>query len=395
MPTTSTTSTVPSSPAPSGATSAPSGSTSAVIGVQYLRGVAALMVAYFHLAGQYPAYTAFFRQRLLGFETLSSGVDVFFVISGFIILISSRNLRPGAFLVRRLMRIAPLYWILTLVVAVLAVLVPSLFRTTLVSPEYLLKSLLFVPYANPGQNGDLVPLIVPGWSLNFEMFFYLLFAALLLWPLRLRIAISGAVFLVLLAGALLLQSAGRWRELAFFGNFKIFEFWMGMIIAQLYLQRRLALPRWSCITVTALGFALLVLGIPSGVLPADGWAESVFFHIVPAAMIVLGAVAAEQHRPMPRLPFLLLLGDASYSLYLTHIFSLGVARAIWAHWGFEEVTVLHVLAFAAFSMTLVVLAALAVYLWVEKPMLEQLHRLLKRPAKPAVSLATAGKADAG
>ena len=370
-------------------------STSALVGVQYLRGVAALMVAYFHLAGQHPTYTAFFKQHLMGFDTLSSGVDVFFVISGFIILVSSRNLRPGGFLARRLMRIAPLYWILTLVAAAMALLAPSLFRTTVVSPEYLLKSLLFIPYANPGQHGDLVPLIVPGWSLNFEMFFYLLFAALLLWPLRLRLAISGAVFLVLLVGAAWLHSLERWRELAFFGNFKIFEFWMGMIIAQLYLGRRVHLPWWSCVAITVLGFAALVLGVPLGLLPAGSWQEALFLHIVPSAMIVFGAVGAEQSRPMPRLPFLLLLGDASYSLYLTHIFSLGAARAIWSRFGMQAVTAPHVLSFAVFSMALVILAAIAVYLWVEKPMLERLHRLLKRPGKRPVSLAAAGKADAG
>jgi exopolysaccharide production protein ExoZ len=129
--------------------------------VQYLRAIAALMVAYFHTMIQIPAYTHYFRQYLLGSQALSSGVDIFFVISGFIMLISNRNTRPGVFAVRRVIRIVPLYWVLTAVTACLTLLYPQLFRTTVLSLEYFLKSLFFIPYANPGQGHELVRELPP------------------------------------------------------------------------------------------------------------------------------------------------------------------------------------------------------------------------------------------
>src|SRR5262249_15244130 len=81
--------------------------------IQYLRAVAALMVAYFHTVDQIPAYRPLFERYLLGNLNLASGVDIFFVISGFIMLVSNRNSRPVSFAVRRVIRIVPLYWFLT------------------------------------------------------------------------------------------------------------------------------------------------------------------------------------------------------------------------------------------------------------------------------------------
>jgi exopolysaccharide production protein ExoZ len=58
-----------------------------------------------------------------------------------------------------------------LAVSALLLVKPDLFRTTELTAVFLIKSLLFIPYANPGHGGDFMPLLVPGWSLNLEMFF--------------------------------------------------------------------------------------------------------------------------------------------------------------------------------------------------------------------------------
>ena len=113
------------------------------------------------------------------------------MISGFIMVLTSSNAAPRDFAVRRIIRIVPLYWTLTGALMLLALWKPEAFRATAASLEYLVKSLLFIPYPNPGQGGQLFPLLVPGWSLNLEMFFYAVFTATLFPPRRRRIAAAA------------------------------------------------------------------------------------------------------------------------------------------------------------------------------------------------------------
>ena len=104
--------------------------------------------------------------------SLASGVDLFFVISGFIMVYSSEDLfgARGAwrtFLTRRLVRIVPLYWLTT------AITIPLMSLT--VDWQSLLGSYFFIPYRAPSN--AIVPLHGVGWTLNLEMFFYVIFAA--------------------------------------------------------------------------------------------------------------------------------------------------------------------------------------------------------------------------
>ncbi len=133
---------------------------------QYLRGLAALSVLVTH-ALQWPLTEI--NMGLL--KTGRLGVDVFFVISGFIIttIAGDGRIDPKQFLVRRAFRILPAYWAATLLITILAVAIPSQFRTTIPTIEGLIKSLLFIPSLEPKA-----PLLLLGWSLNFEVFFYLL-----------------------------------------------------------------------------------------------------------------------------------------------------------------------------------------------------------------------------
>ena len=163
-------------------------------------------MAYFHSTIQVPSLTPYFHTYLFASGNLAAGVDIFFVISGFIMLVTSRQTSPAEFMVRRLIRIVPLYWALTLLVSALLILKPELFRTTVVTAPFLIKSLLFIPYANPGHGGEVMPILTPGWSLNFEMFFYLIFCFVLIFPLGRRILVSGMVFAALALTHLLLPS---------------------------------------------------------------------------------------------------------------------------------------------------------------------------------------------
>src|SRR5437764_3885196 len=169
-----------------------------------LRGIAASMVVFVHLDVQlkrlgYASYDA---------SWLGSGVDIFFVISGFIMWVSVER-RPGMsageFFGNRLMRIVPLYWLVSAGVLCITFAAPQLLHSTVFNAPHALASFLFLPARHP-LTGEFWPLLVPGWTLNYEMLFYLLFAA----------AIAGAngaprrrlaIISVLIASVILLGTA--------------------------------------------------------------------------------------------------------------------------------------------------------------------------------------------
>ena len=109
-----------------------------------------------------------------------AGVDIFFVISGFIMVYTTmdREITPWSFMADRIARIVPAYWAATLGVFFLALVAPSLLQTSHMQWGELFKSLVFVPFRK--ANGLVQPVLFVGWTLNYEMFFYLMFAAGLL-----------------------------------------------------------------------------------------------------------------------------------------------------------------------------------------------------------------------
>ena len=126
-------------------------------GIQTLRGLAAILVVMEHI--RFFACGAF-------------GVDIFFCISGFMIMLTTQN-DTGYFFKKRLIRIVPFYWIMTLGSFALMLLFPSMFQASEATLSRLVKSLLFIPFDM--GSGVLQPLLRIGWTVNCEMFFYLLF----------------------------------------------------------------------------------------------------------------------------------------------------------------------------------------------------------------------------
>jgi peptidoglycan/LPS O-acetylase OafA/YrhL len=135
-----------------------------IVSIQLLRFLAAILVAYTHYAG----HEAFVGIKFGGF-----GVDIFFVISGYVIsLIVSRQKNHESFLARRFIRIVPLYWIVTLILYIGIVISPSLASENLLKTTTLtnlLYSLVFLP--NP-EYARFLPVLSLGWTLNLELLFY-------------------------------------------------------------------------------------------------------------------------------------------------------------------------------------------------------------------------------
>lgn len=341
--------------------------------VQVLRGIAALMVAYYHASTQIPGFEAYLWPSFwpAGSAVLAHGVDIFFVISGFIMLVSSRGMSAGDFMARRIIRIVPLYWLFTLTLILVATARPELFKGTVVTAEAAIKSLAFIPYFSTSVPNQIWPLLVPGWTLNYEMMFYLIFAAALFVPLRYRVALCTLAFAVLMAGRIAPAYADS-AVLKFFAAPIQFEFVGGMVIGHLYLSSW-TLPRPACLLLILGGLLLLV---SEALHPGQGHAAALLLaYGLPSCLVVLGAVLLDKsHARVPRWSLPAALGDASYSIYLSHIFVLGALRTGWGAVGLDQQTMAHALCFGLAGMVAVSLGGMLCYRWVEKPMLQVCQR---------------------
>lgn len=275
--------------------------------LQYMRAIASLAVVYSHTVLQVPAYEAWLH------EAGDFGVDIFFVISGFIMVYIARPKdTPGRFMSNRIRRVVPLYWFFTLLMAAILLVAPSVFKSTSFDLTVILKSLFFIPHYSQADPTMIWPVVAPGWSLVFEMYFYLLFAASLVFPRAWRL---GLISLSIAAVFMLFHQLPMDGAIAgFFRDTIVFEFIFGMLLAAAFL-RGFKLPSSVAYLLLLGGFALLLLD-----LPGDRW----FKYGVPALMVVAGTVYCS----IPENRFCVLLGDSSYALYLVHIFTLGVCRKL-------------------------------------------------------------------
>ena len=245
-----------------------------------------------------------------------SGVDIFFVISGFVMAVTLPGLakfehKAWLFLQRRLVRIVPLYWIFTTLRLLRLKYAPPVGEQSAGSLWHIIASYLFIPAA--GANGSALPLLSTGWTLNYEMLFYLLFA------LALALEIRPLVFLLPTLGALALvgwHDHPSWPAFTTLASPIVLEFLFGAVLAHFALQRRLPGARMGVLLLLG-GFTAIVT------IPPDSMPRFVSWGL-PAAAIVTGAVAAEDAfgKKLPR--WLLELGNASYAIYLVHLLVVSV-----------------------------------------------------------------------
>jgi exopolysaccharide production protein ExoZ len=328
------------------------------VSIQYLRGLAALGVVLFHAS-----------QRAGGaFGAGAAGVDVFFVISGFIMwTVSARRATgPGDFLLRRAGRIAPLYWTVTLLVVALDLLRPSLFPNMRLTAGHVAQSLLFLPHRDPA--GVVAPVIVPGWTLNYEAFFYVVFAlTLLLRPGRRALILTAALGGLCLIGLFLPH--GRWPAVDTYADPLVLEFAAGVWLAKAAAAGRLGREPAALGAIAAGLLILTVVALTDA--DARGWARLAYWGL-PAVLIVWGALSLEGSGRMPALAPLKGLGDASYSLYLAHGLALSLAFKLIGGLG------LPFLVEIALAAPFAVLAGLACYRLVERPLLALFHGRARR-----------------
>jgi peptidoglycan/LPS O-acetylase OafA/YrhL len=273
--------------------------------IQVLRMVAALMVVIFHATERSSRYSL---------PGGGAGVDVFFAISGFVMVVSTQELRkktdaPRTFMIRRLLRILPLYWAVTLVALGLFYLHGGS-NAKAMRLAYIAGSFLLIPVWRTLPPGDAGwhPVVNPGWTLSFEMLFYLLFAL----TIRSR---RQVLWLALTLGTLVLvgfqvHPGHGWALLNLFTP-RLLEFLGGVLVAHAVL-RGCVLNVWLA-ALTAGAFLLTVFCLP--LFPVQ-WGYSVAGLF--GTLLVYAAASVERYCSLLAPNWAIFLGNCSYSIYLSH-----------------------------------------------------------------------------
>ncbi len=296
--------------------------------IQALRGFGAVAVVIFHALTLYPE---------LNFRAGAAGVDIFFVISGIVMALSIKeNAKPGIFLLRRVIRVVPLYWVMT-GLAILNVYI--FYPGASVGSDAVVRSMLFLKPANGSM-----PLLYPGWSLNYEMLFYVVLALFISFR-RYCLPFVALVFIFL--GSL--SEIGYFHEF-YFVKYYLLEFSLGILIGSLF-KRNIKIERGVGILFLIFSFALFAL---HNYFKSEGfiaWG-------VPSILLVLGCYSFE-NKAIFRNKIVQMMGDASYSIYLVHPFVI---------WAFERnysgsIVVLF------FGIFLSIFFGVICFRWIEQPML--------------------------
>jgi peptidoglycan/LPS O-acetylase OafA/YrhL len=339
--------------------------------VQAARGIAALLVVMHHISLR-------FEQRVdetnfLGiFDRFGfAGVDLFFVISGLIMVVTchhqfGRGAAMLPFLWRRATRIYPLYWIFTLVQLSVIVMIPSV-TDRIITTGSIIASFLLLPQS-------VYPILAPGWTLVYEMFFYLVFSVLFFIPKR-----FSAYFLVvwgtMTIGLYMLQmpeglsNTTDLLQLPLYASPMTLEFLAGCLVGYLYVHqvKRFAAISLALGTIWFLGGWVLVEALTDA--SAEFGLTRVIVFGTSSAMILYGSITLQ------RIDFnrwLVAIGDASYSLYLSHLLVIGAFAIIWSRVHLQGIVIQAL--FEAVMLVACVGFAFFTYRTIELPMLNRMRR---------------------
>jgi exopolysaccharide production protein ExoZ len=318
-----------------------------IVNIQLLRGLAALGVVFYHAGYVVPGtvYSDFLA------------VPVFFVISGFIMTHTTR-LSADAFLLHRVIRIVPLYWLISAFYAALVVIVyPLLAKQSdnIVTTTSFLSDLFFIPRLDSSA-AVVYPVLSVGWTLNLEMWFYLLFAVGLLISRRFAPAmVAGMIAAIWLVGPLLPP------PFSFYAHNYVIFFPLGILAyyaAQLPIGQPLVVG-----FLAAFGGAVALIDFAMTGSPTMG--------LVVPPLIVLGAVLLEYGGFVCRNRLAMALGSSSYALYLCHPLVIGSFREAAKRVGALDMTAHLPAALVAVATSASV--AWLIFNWIESPLLSFLR----------------------
>ncbi|MES9899569.1 MAG: acyltransferase [Sedimenticola sp.] len=283
--------------------------------LQILRAIAAWMVFYHHYM---QIFYDFKYESIIGhfFRSYGSfGVDIFFVLSGFVMYFSAKQ--PGidglSFFIKRFFRVAPVYWFYTMLMVVSIAVFPIEFDYTSYDATTLLSSLVFFPIENPSGLGYM-PLLTVGWTLNFEMMFYTILSLSIIFSMK--YATLGC-FSIILIFPLIWPSSFPFSQVLC--STLLYTFLAGFVVASIvsskYLKNFLKYK-------VVLSFVSLVISLVCFKL----FGVHILFKMISASFLVFSAVLLNSYLDTNNkiISYFVKLGDFSYSTYLVHVFVLGI-----------------------------------------------------------------------
>jgi peptidoglycan/LPS O-acetylase OafA/YrhL len=327
--------------------------------IQVLRFVAAIWVLLSHLEhetlnNRIPGMTPAMDPTGIAWKT---GVDVFFVISGFIMYYMTAGrggswAYAGEFLKRRIIRVVPMYWLFTTLMLAAIILVPGRIQHLDATPARTLASYFFIPMER--ADGHIEPILAAGWTINYEMFFYACFAMALLWPRAIGLY---ALFLAFTVAVIFGRFGPKFLE--FWTNPIIIEFLFGIFLAYVYRTGRVQFNAAIVCVGVLIGVGLLAYTSRFDYV-IDRWIWAGVPALILAASFALGPNFGGRTGKL-----LALGGDASYALYLSHPFSLNVLAVVWT----KAHLPLNGWAYVVAGLVCCTAAAWFIHLWVERPLL--------------------------
>lgn len=342
--------------------------------IQALRGAAVLSVVLFHLITIEKKYggTKVFLPEFFNFGMF--GVDLFFVISGFVMIAVTRGKCKNAkqairFLYHRASRIYPTYWVYSILVLGVFLAKPSLVNSSQGNQVDILASFLLLP-------SEILPLVMVGWTLIHEMYFYLVFFLILL------LTSEKHIFKVLLLWAAILiffnislDSINPFTKLIL--HPLTIEFISGCFLAIIFYRSSEKIMKTTLLLTTAfIGIIAAIYGhylyqqFTGHIDPQHWWRILIFG--MPALLLVFFFINAERNGFVIH-SSLIKIGDASYSIYLSHILTLSAAGRIWSAFSSDSVYDNFLMVPALFI--LVIIVGMVSYRYVEKPLLTYSRRI--------------------
>lgn len=340
-------------------------------GINLIRALSCLAIALFHIC---ELINATYTGVQVSFNLAGPGFHLFLMISGFILVyITHPEDNPARFITKRIIRIAPAYWLMTTLAIGLTLLRPWFLPGADLSPESIIKSYAFLPHVD--QVGRTMPILFVGWTLGYMMLFYGLFSLSLLVPARFQIwtAIGGLLAVMALAQFL---PDPVWQ--AFYGDPILLEFAAGCLVGKAL--RNPGVIEWikghQMWPIALVGFIGLIVAMLSN---TQGFTQ-VALYAPASALLVFAAVGQDLYRVRLGGGVLQRLGLVSYGVFLIHPLVIPVFGVV-IHDYIDDGPIGAVLLFASVLPVTLLLADLC-YRFVEKPSNDWLRaKLIRRPKR--------------
>jgi len=326
--------------------------------IQVLRGIAAVAVVLFHLMAVEKKYSLGFKVLPDFFRIGQSGVDLFFVISGFIMALitydNNKKTKSVNFLLKRICRIFPVYWFYTFITLCIFLAVPAWVNSSQGNNFNLLASVFLFP-------AKTLPLVMVGWSLVFEFYFYIVFSLLLLFSKKIK-------YIIIAVWALLLIIANIFYEpnhylIAFFLSPYPLEFIFGIFCCEAFKRTRKGLPLW--LLISSIIICLVLIFVCYQKFYGQLLIQSICFGLLYSSLLY-SVVSLETFYNVLFPKILTRIGDSSYSIYLSHVLIISAAGRFFGKFFLSQSSIILGLLFFIITIALVIIYSFLSYQIIEK-----------------------------